>query len=97
MCDPGGSTASPAADGDLSRGRERVGALRLRSSRVYRPGWSHQGASLGRCRILAQQPMAVLGNQAGEARTRELTAAGGFGRFLRAAEAPFNLVYEVRP
>jgi hypothetical protein len=39
----------------------------------------------------------VLGNQAGEARTRELTAAGGFTRFRRAAETPFNLVYEVRP
>jgi trans-aconitate methyltransferase len=24
-------------------------------------------------------------------------AAGGFGRFRRAAETPFNLVYEVRP
>jgi hypothetical protein len=46
---------------------------------------------------LSQQPTAVLGNQAGEARTRELTAAGGFTRFRRAAETPSNLVYEVRP
>jgi SAM-dependent methyltransferase len=46
---------------------------------------------------LSQQPTAVLGNQAGEARTRELVAAGGFGRFRRAAETPFNLVYEARP
>jgi hypothetical protein len=46
---------------------------------------------------ISQQPTAVLGNQAGEARTRELTAAGGFSRFRRAAETPFNLVYEVRP
>ena len=46
---------------------------------------------------LSQQPTVVLGNQAGEARTRELTAAGGFTRFRRAAETPFNLVYEVRP
>jgi SAM-dependent methyltransferase len=46
---------------------------------------------------LSQQPTAVLGNQAGEARTRELTAAGGFNRFRRAAETAFNLVYEVRP
>jgi SAM-dependent methyltransferase len=45
---------------------------------------------------LSQQPKAVLGNQAGEAQTRELTAAGGFARFRRAAETPFNLVYEVR-
>jgi hypothetical protein len=46
---------------------------------------------------LSRQPKAVLGNQAGEARTRELTAAGGFTRFRRAAETPFELVYEVRP
>ena len=30
-------------------------------------------------------------------RTRELVAAGGFSRFRRAAETPFNLVYEARP
>ena len=46
---------------------------------------------------LSQQPTAVLGNQAGQARTRELVSAGGFSRFRRAAETPFNLVYEVRP
>ena len=46
---------------------------------------------------LSQQPTAVLGNQAGQARTRELVAAGGFSRFRRAAETPFNLVYEARP
>jgi hypothetical protein len=33
----------------------------------------------------------------GDGRDRELTAAGGFNRFRRAAETPFNLVYEVRP
>jgi hypothetical protein len=46
---------------------------------------------------LSQQPTAVLGSQAGEARTRELVTAGGFSRFRRAAETPFNLVYEARP
>ena len=46
---------------------------------------------------LSQQPTAVLGNQAGEARTRELAAAGGFSRFRRAAQTPFNLVDEARP
>jgi hypothetical protein len=40
---------------------------------------------------LSQQPTA------GQARTRELVAAGGFSRFRRAAETPFNLVYEARP
>jgi hypothetical protein len=46
---------------------------------------------------LSQRPGAVLGNQAGEARTRELVAAAGFSRFRRAAETPFNLVYRARP
>jgi SAM-dependent methyltransferase len=40
---------------------------------------------------------AALGSQAGEARTRNVIEAGGFSRFRRAAETPFNAVYEVRP
>lgn len=39
----------------------------------------------------------TLGAQAGEAAIREVTAEAGFTRFRRAAETPFNLVYEVRP
>jgi 2-polyprenyl-3-methyl-5-hydroxy-6-metoxy-1,4-benzoquinol methylase len=39
----------------------------------------------------------ALGAQAGEARTRAVTEEGGFTRFRRAAETPFNLVYEARP
>jgi SAM-dependent methyltransferase len=46
---------------------------------------------------LAQQPDVVLGNQAGEARTREILTRAGFSRFRRAAQTPFNLVYEARP
>ncbi len=46
---------------------------------------------------LAQEPAVVLGNQAGEARTREIVTAAGFTRFRRAAQTPFNLVYEARP
>lgn len=38
-----------------------------------------------------------LGAQAGEARLREVVTSGGFTRFRRAAETPFNLVYEARP
>jgi hypothetical protein len=34
----------------------------------------------------------ALGAQAGEARLREVVTAGGFTRFRRAAEAPFNIV-----
>lgn len=39
----------------------------------------------------------ALGAQAGEARLREVMTAGGFSRFRRAAETPFNLVLEARP
>ena len=46
---------------------------------------------------LAQEVGAALGAQAGEERIRSVVAAGGFTRFRRAAETPFNLVYEARP
>jgi ubiquinone/menaquinone biosynthesis C-methylase UbiE len=39
----------------------------------------------------------ALGAQAGEAAIRHVTAEAGFTRFRRAAQTPFNLVYEVRP
>jgi ubiquinone/menaquinone biosynthesis C-methylase UbiE len=39
----------------------------------------------------------ALGAQAGEAAIRQLATDAGFTRFRRAAETPFNLVYEVRP
>lgn len=38
-----------------------------------------------------------LGAQAGEARIRDVVKRGGFRRFRRAAETPFNHVYEARP
>ncbi|HEX4660113.1 MAG TPA: class I SAM-dependent methyltransferase, partial [Streptosporangiaceae bacterium] len=38
-----------------------------------------------------------LGAQAGEAAIRRVATDAGFTRFRRAAETPFNLVYEVRP
>jgi len=39
----------------------------------------------------------MLGAQAGEAAIREVTSQAGFSRFRRAAETPFNAVYEARP
>jgi len=45
----------------------------------------------------SQPGAACLGAQAGEARIRDVVTAGGFGRFRRAAQTPFNLVYEARP
>jgi hypothetical protein len=38
-----------------------------------------------------------LGAQAGEARIRDVVTQGGFTRFRRAAQTPFNLVFEARP
>jgi SAM-dependent methyltransferase len=39
----------------------------------------------------------ALGAQAGEARLRDIVTRGGFSRFRRATETPFNLVLEARP
>jgi 2-polyprenyl-3-methyl-5-hydroxy-6-metoxy-1,4-benzoquinol methylase len=46
---------------------------------------------------LSQEVGLALGAQAGEARIREVVQAGGFTRFRRAAETPFNLIFEARP
>ena len=45
----------------------------------------------------AQEVGMCLGAQAGEQRIRDVVTHGGFTRFRRAAETPFNLVYEARP
>jgi 2-polyprenyl-3-methyl-5-hydroxy-6-metoxy-1,4-benzoquinol methylase len=45
---------------------------------------------------LSQEVGLALGAQAGEARIRDVVTAGGLSRFRRAAETPFNLVYEAR-
>ena len=45
---------------------------------------------------LAQEVGAALGAQAGEERIRSVVTAAGFKRFRRAAQTPFNLVYEAR-
>ncbi|HEY7211984.1 MAG TPA: class I SAM-dependent methyltransferase [Bryobacteraceae bacterium] len=45
----------------------------------------------------SQEVGLCLGAQAGETRIREVVTAAGFSRFRRAAETPFNIVYEARP
>lgn len=45
----------------------------------------------------SQEVGLCLGAQAGEARIRGVVTAAGFERFRRAAETPFNIVYEARP
>lgn len=44
----------------------------------------------------SQEVGLCLGAQAGEARMREVINSAGFSRFRRAAETPFNLIYEAR-
>jgi SAM-dependent methyltransferase len=46
---------------------------------------------------LSQEVGLALGAQAGEARIRDVVQAAGLTRFRRAAETPFNLVFEARP
>jgi SAM-dependent methyltransferase len=46
---------------------------------------------------LSQGVGLALGAQAGELRLREVVTGGGFTRFRRATETPFNLVLEARP
>jgi len=45
---------------------------------------------------LAQDVGLALGAQAGEARIRNVVTSAGFSTFRRAAETPFNLVFEAR-
>ncbi len=46
---------------------------------------------------LSQEVGLGLGAQAGEARLRDVVTQGGFTRFRRATETPFNLILEARP
>jgi SAM-dependent methyltransferase len=45
----------------------------------------------------SQEVGLCLGAQAGESRIRDVVTAAGFNKFRRAAETPFNIVYEARP
>ena len=46
---------------------------------------------------LSQEVGLGLGAQAGEAKLRKVVTKGGFTRFRRATETPFNMVLEARP
>jgi hypothetical protein len=46
---------------------------------------------------LSQEVGLALGAQAGQAKIRDVVTAAGFTRFRRAAQTPFNLVFEERP
>ena len=62
-------------------------------------GRVYYGASTLLCTpaSLSQEVGLALGAQAGEARLRDVVLGGGFTRFRRATETPFNLVLEARP
>ena len=45
----------------------------------------------------SQEVGLCLGAQSGEKRMRDVITSAGFGRFRRATETPFNIVYEARP
>jgi SAM-dependent methyltransferase len=62
-------------------------------------GRTYYGFSMLLCTpaSLSQDVGLALGAQAGEARIRDVVEAGGFTRFRRAGETPFNLVFEARP
>jgi 2-polyprenyl-3-methyl-5-hydroxy-6-metoxy-1,4-benzoquinol methylase len=46
---------------------------------------------------LSQEVGLALGAQAGEKRLRDVVTRGGFTQFRRAAQTPFNMIYEARP
>jgi len=61
-------------------------------------GRAYYGASTLLCTpaSLSQEVGLALGAQAGEQRLREVVTGGGFKRFRRATETPFNLIFEAR-
>ncbi len=61
-------------------------------------GRAFYGASTLLCTpaSLSQEVGLALGAQAGEKRIREVVTEGGFTRFRRATQTPFNLVYEAK-
>ena len=46
---------------------------------------------------LAQEVSLAVGAQAGDSKIREIASLGGFKRFRRATQTPFNRVFEARP
>jgi SAM-dependent methyltransferase len=76
----------PFAHDDLTENLNPVGRIfYAASTMICTPASLSQEVGLG------------LGAQAGETRLRDVVTQGGFSRFRRAAETPFNLVLEARP
>jgi hypothetical protein len=64
------------------------------TTREYRDRCGAQGDDFGERYAEGDLQFVLPG---GEARLRQVVAAGGFSRFRRAAATPFNLVLEARP
>jgi 2-polyprenyl-3-methyl-5-hydroxy-6-metoxy-1,4-benzoquinol methylase len=62
-------------------------------------GRLYYGASTTICTPASrdQEVGLALGAQAGEARLREIVMSGGFSKFRRATETPFNIILEAKP
>ncbi|HTQ59544.1 MAG TPA: methyltransferase domain-containing protein [Candidatus Solibacter sp.] len=62
-------------------------------------GRAFYGASTLLCTpaSLSQEVGLALGAQAGEKRLKDVVTSGGFTKFRRATQTPFNLVFEARP
>jgi SAM-dependent methyltransferase len=88
MLEPGGTwmIVEPFAHNELEKNLNPIGRVYYAASTMICTPAS-RSQEVGRC----------LGAQAGEARMREVVLSGGFTRFRRAAETPFNIVYEARP
>src|SRR5580698_4350778 len=76
----------PFANDDVSANLNPIGRIYYSASTLFCvPASLSQEVGLG------------LGAQAGETRLRNIITSGGFTRFRRATETPFNLVFEARP
>ncbi len=77
--------AEPFANDDLEKNLNPIGRVYYAASTMICTPAS-RAQEIGLC----------LGAQAGEERIRQVVTEAGFTRFRRAAETPFNLVYEAR-
>src|ERR1700676_455896 len=78
--------------GDGMGWHEHVDGVFHGCEKFFRPGYA---ANLVSSWIPALQEVGLcLGAQAGETRIRQVVTSAGFTRFRRAAETPFNIVYE---
>ena len=100
MGDPVGRSPSRPLDAEARRDLDdrRANAGDSVKDNLNPVGRAYYGFSTLLCTpaSLSQEVGLALGAQAGEARIASREEAG-FTRFRRAAETPFNLVFEVRP